>query len=301
MNPTSLRISVRAALLACACSYPRVEIAQQDARCDGVQCESGDDAAADAPAEPDASLDGNRGSAPCDMTGAWIVAEHTQLSWLGATQHRVRWFYQRVSQIGDRFIVDDYLNCGFQITGTTTISLPDATLAALAAQQVEGLGRWGTYRPTGDGQCQFALDVAYEIHGANRATYLTDVWNVGDPALPLTQFPALPGAPPGLEDSDMDGHDGVTLQSGLGPTYVTQRGWNAYAGLSSPTAREFGRGEDILVRWDLDEVILPETPLILRTERTPRGDGWVEYMRTTISRREPLDTCRDVQQAWQQQ
>ena len=290
---------VTAALIGAACSYPPVEIASD--RCDGGECTSGADADGpdDVDAPPDAPPDADVPRPPCDMTGVWIVEEHTWFSSLGADQHRTRWYYQRISQVGDRFVVDDYLDCGFLMTGTTTVTLSSQVLARLVTEQVSGLGRQGTSRLL-DGPCQFALDVAYEILGANRATFLSDVWRVGDPALPLNQFPPLPDGPPGMEDWDLDGNPGVTLESGLGRQYVAQRSWSAYSGIREANSSEFGDGAEVLVRWDQQEVFADETPPILRLVRTPRGDGWVRYRRATIERREPLTTCRDVQQAWRE-
>jgi hypothetical protein len=277
------------AILVCGCAHDRV-LGGDD---------SGDDAGDDT-SGPDADT----GEGPCDMSGIWIAEQHTVSLALGQDQNTTNWYYYSIEDSGDRFTVVEALNCGFVVDGTTTVYLGDETLAALAAQEMAGPGRGGTFRPTADDtQCEFGLDLMYNLRGASKATYLTSEWNVGDPAKPLSEFPAMPDAPPGMEDWDGDDMDGITLISGLGERYVAQRDWNQHAGDVPQFSAQFGGPDVVVVTWDSQEGISDQTSPILRTTATPSGDGWARYARAdgqlTVGPTE-LETCRNVQQLAQQ-
>jgi hypothetical protein len=188
------------------------------------------------------------------------------------------------------------------VDGTTTVTIGDETLAALARQEMAGPNRQGTYAQNGD-QCEFSLDRSYNLRGANKAQYLTDHWNVGDPDKELSTFPELPSAPPGMEDWDGDEMDGITLTSGLGPRYVSQRDWNQHSGTTDTFASQFGGEGVIVVEWDNQEGISDQTAPLLRNTASPSGDGWARYARAPqleIIRDDDLTSCRNVQQLAQQ-
>ena len=268
---------------------------------DGVTGSDGVDAGADAPmVGPDANVGAN----PCDMTGTWIAEQHTTSTALGSDQNTTTWYYYQITQSGDRFTVVDQLNCGLVVDGTTTVTLDDATLEALAPQEFAGEGRAGSFKPSADGQhCDFSFDRMYNLRGADKATYLTAAWKVGDPPKPLSAFPAMPTSPPGMQDWDKDNMDGITLRSGLGNRYVAQRDYNEHAGTVPQFAAQFGGSGVIDVKWDSEEGISTQTSPLLRVTATPKGDGWARYARadTTLTvvktgAHPALDTCRNVQQ-----
>ena len=247
---------------------------------------------------PDADV----GDSPCDMSGVWIAEQHTVSVALATDQNTTNYYYYRIEQAGDRFTIVDGMNCGFVVDGTTTVTLGDDTLAALARQEMAGPDRQGGYVQNGD-QCEFSLDRSYNLRGANKAQYLTDHWQVGDPPKPLTEFPALPSAPPGMEDWDGDNMDGITLTSGLGPRYVAQRDWNQHLGTTPTFAAQFGGEGVIVVQWDSQEGISDQTSPLLRTSATPSGDGWARYARAPqleLVEGDDLQSCRNVQQLAQQ-
>src|SRR5450432_2739604 len=138
---------------------------------DGVAGDDSVDAGADAgPTGPDANVGAN----PCDMTGVWIGEQHTVSTALGADQNTTTWYYYKIAQTGDHFAVTDQLNCGLVVDGTTTVTIDDATLEALAPQEFAGEGRGGTFKADADGKnCDFAFDRMYNVRGADKATYLT--------------------------------------------------------------------------------------------------------------------------------
>jgi hypothetical protein len=266
---------------------------------DGIAGDDGVDAGGDdGPTGPDADV----GDQPCDMTGRWIGEQHTVSVALGANQNTTNWYFYEFTQTGDRFVASKSYNCGFVVDGTTTVNLPDATLRALADREAAGMNRGGTFKLSNDGQsCEFVLDRMYNIRGANKAMYLTNHWNVGDPDKPLSQFPALPTAPPGMEDWDMDNMDGITLTSGLGGRYVAQRDFNQHSGRVPTFAAEFGGQGVISVVWDSQEGISTQTAPLLRTTATPSGNGWARYARAdnlTVVETGPdaaFSTCENVQ------
>jgi hypothetical protein len=261
----------------------------------------------------DDGVDGGGGTAvdaavsePCNMSGVWIAEQHVVSLALMAAQRSTTWYYYEIEQTGDRFTIVDGMNCGLVVDGTTTVTIGDATLAALARQEMAGPNRRGNYTQNGD-QCEFSLDRSYNIRGANKAQYLTDHWNIGDPDKELSTFPPLPDAPPGMEDWDHDSMDGITLTAGvLGGRYVAQRDWNQHHGTTDTFASQFGRemGEGVIVvEWDNQEGISEQTPPLLRSTSTPSGDGWARYARAPqleIIRDDDLTSCRNVQQLAQQ-
>jgi hypothetical protein len=285
-----MRMLLLAALMFLLAGCPKDGIAGDD---------GGDDVTGDGgPTGPDADV----GDTPCDMSGVWIAEQHTVSVALATDQLTTNYYYYEIEQTGDRFTIVDAMNCGFVVDGTTTVTLGDATLEALARQEMAGPNRQGNYFENG-GQCEFSLDRSYNLRGANKATYLTDHWNVGDPDKALSTFPALPSAPPGMEDWDGDNMDGITLTSGLGPRYVAQRDWNQHAGTTETFASQFGGEGVIVVQWDSQEGISTQTAPLLRTTATPSGDGWARYARAPqleIIDGDDLQSCRNVQQLAQQ-
>jgi hypothetical protein len=247
---------------------------------------------------PDADV----GDGPCDMAGVWVVEQHTTSIALSTDQNTTNWYYWRVTQEGDQFTITEGLNCGFVVDGTTTVTLGDDTLEALARNEALLVGRQGSYAVDGDG-CAFHLERSYNLRGADKAAYLTDHWQLGDPDLALSEFPDMPSAPPGMEDWDADNMDGITLISGLGGRYVSQRDWNEHDGRGPQFAAAFGDEESITVFWDSQEGISEQTSPILRTTATPAPPGWARYARADgldIVDGDELATCRNVQQLAQE-
>lgn len=268
---------------------------------DGVRGSDGvDGASQDGPTGPDADV----GDDPCDMTGRWIAEQHVDSTALGANQHTTTWYFYEFTQTGDAFTATRSMNCGLVVDGTTTVTLGDDTLEALARMEVAGPGRSGTFTLSNDQQsCAFVIDRMYNLRGANKAMYVTNVWDVGDPDRPLSDFPAMPTAPPGMEDWDNDGMHGITLRTGIGNRYVAQRDWNEHSGRVPTFASSFGGDGVIAVEWDSQEGISTQTAPLLRTSATPVPGGWARYARvddtlTVIDSgpRPELETCKNVQQ-----
>jgi hypothetical protein len=238
---------------------------------------------------------------PCDLTGRWIAEQHTTHRILGIEQRTTAWLYFDIRQSGDAFTIERELHCGYTSTGLTTVHLPDATLEAVARHEHAGPGRRGTFAPTPDGRCRFTLDRMVDVRGADKQAYLLASWRVGDPARPLGDFAPLPQAPPGMEDWDGDGFQGITQQTAIGARYIAQRAWHEHTGIVDRDASRFGGPGAVIVTWDSQETVSDQTSPLLRVVGTPDGDGWARYARADELRvietgeHPELETCRNVQ------
>lgn len=265
----------------------------------GVSSSGGDDSPPpdggtpppDGPTEPE-----------CDLTGRWIVQHSTFSEALMAEQIATNWFYFEIVQEGDAFAVVDGLNCGLEVRGTTTVYLSEATLEALAQNNNSSRGRTGTFVLNQDGtQCELALDRTYNIRGANREI-LDSRWKMGDPPIPLDDFPLPEDAASGMEDWDADGKEGITLLSGLGSRCVAQLDWNEYSGTVPTGEDQFGGMGVIDVRFDSRETISKDTdPLLGLVTATPLGVGYAymarvgDALQLGTGARPELETCHNVQ------
>jgi hypothetical protein len=251
---------------------------------------------------PDAgpTVDGG-GAVACDMNGRFIQVEITHSQALGATQTTRNWFYHEVAQAPDgSFTITKSLNCGIRVTGTTTVTLPDATTEALALKTSYSTGRKGFFRPTADGRCEWSLDRIYNLRGAKSAEFLDDIWKVGDPPKDLSEFPPLPAnAAEGMDDWDADGKEGITLQTGLGDRYVAQRDWNQEHGFVAQNLDKFGGDGMIVTTWDGQEKVSTQTSPLLQTTSTPMSPGFSYWERVgerlvvvTTGAHPELETCK---------
>ncbi len=247
---------------------------------------------------------GGASSALCDMTGKWIEAEVTFSDALGARQTTVNWIYYDIVQRGDRFQAVKSLNCGLRVTGTTTVTLRDATMEALALKNSSSQGRQGTFKlAAGGGMCEFQLDRTYNLRGANWDQYMGNTWRIGDPPIPLSMFPALPpNEAAGMEDWDGDAVEGITLITSFGERYVAQRDWNEESGMVPTSATRFGGMGVVSVVWDGEEAVSEMTNLFLRTSSTPQSPGYSQWIKVdqdltvvTTGAHPELETCKNVQ------
>jgi hypothetical protein len=247
---------------------------------------------------------GGATSAQCDMTGVWIEAEVAFAEALSAQQTTVNWIYYDIVQHGDRFIAQKSLNCGLKVSGTTTVTLRDDAMEALALKNSSSLGRQGTFKLSADGQsCDFAIDRTYNLRGATKDRFLTDWWVMGDPALDLAKFPMLPKEPAnGMEDWDNDGNPGITLVTSFGERYVSQRDWNEEHGSAPLSAKIFGGMGKVITTWDGQEAVSDCTSLFLRETSTPVNPGYSLWAKVdgeltvvTTGAHPELETCKNVQ------
>jgi hypothetical protein len=246
--------------------------------------------------------DGTPGAA-CDLSGRWIVVQVTHATAFGATQKTLSWYLHEIEQQGDTITIVHSLSCGFRVTGTTTVTLGQATLEALARKASDAPGRKGRFAPTASGACALELERTFHLRGANLQTFLTDPWTPGDP-LELDDFPPLPAnTAAGMEDWDGDQKEGITLSTGLGPRYVAQRDRNEEHGVVPAGASAFGGEGVVVVDWDVQERVSTQTAPLLQIGATPLGPGFSRWKRVgdelvvvTSGAHPELETCRHVQE-----
>ncbi len=250
-------------------------------------------------------LDGSAGDRdagpPCDLSGSWITQHHTRNTALGAPQLATNWNYHRIEQTGDGFTIVESYDCGYVVRGTTDVSLADAALEAMARMSSAAVGTEGTFAVSSDGSaCDLRFDRIYAIRGANKATVLDAVWQVGDPPVELDAFDLPSSAAEGMEDWDADGHEGVTQLTGIGDRYTAQLDWHALHGRVPQHADQMG-GEDVIIAdYDMREAVSLETSPLLRTSSVPMSPGYGFMVRVDPAAfeeaaQDPLATCRQVQ------
>jgi hypothetical protein len=244
----------------------------------------------------------------CDLSGRWIAQHVTRNSALGAVQAATSWHLHLVVQRGERFVVTQSMDCGFAVRGTTDVSLPDATLEAVAVRSLDATGVSGSYAPSADGQsCAFEFDRSYSLRGADRTRFIDPVWKVGDPPKALSEFKLPTNAADGMEDWDQDGHEGITQTTGFGDRYSVQLDWYALHGQTPLRARQFG-GEGsvavdyVAVDYDERESISSETSALLQNVGTPMSPGYASLVRVDgeldvveTGEHPRLQTCKNVQ------
>ena len=239
----------------------------------------------------------------CDLSGRWIEVQVTRATALGAAQKATNWFFHEISQDGDDFTITRSLSCGLKVTGTTTVTLSDATMEAIAKRASTSTGRTGSFAPTADGKCAFVLHRGYTLYGATPGPFLTDHWKNGDPDKELDSFPPLPAsADEGMEDWDADGKEGITLSTGLGPRYVAQRHWTSEQGMVPQGFDDrFGGDGVVVVTYDAQEKVSTQTSPLLQTGSTPINPGYSHFLRVderleevTTGAHPERDTCKNV-------
>jgi hypothetical protein len=236
----------------------------------------------------------------CDLTGSWIVVQVTVSEALGAPQKAAFWTYHEVLQTGESFTIVDSLNCSGRVTGTTTVTYTEASVEAIARLNSRSVGRCGTYRPNAAGdRCELALERLYLLDGANRAAFLDDHWQLGDPPVALVDLPPLPTTiAEGMEDWDQNGIGGVTLTTGFGDRYEAARNFNEQQGVTCMDPNLIGGPGSIDVTWDFQASFPPETSPLLATSGTPINPGWAYWLRVDrdaiVVADNPLATCRNV-------
>jgi hypothetical protein len=165
-------------------------------------------------------------SEPCDMTGYWISRE-TDFSVdnvVSQIQTSSNMHFYHFTQTGDAFVVDVYLFCGVQVSGSVDVNLSEGGLRGLMYRNAQdGSGgshpaRRGTFKLEGD-HCVFQMDRWYNVRGVEDRFLPPDflALPVLDtlPAMPFEDNPENKPDKPfgqnleGATDDDGDGKPGV--------------------------------------------------------------------------------------------
>lgn len=209
----------------------------------------------------------------CEMTGYWAARQSTYLREpiLGGLQVSSNWFFLRLEQEGDAFVVRESLDCGILVTGSVTVRYtPSALRSVLHANAMDGSSghpaRRGTARVV-PGGCAVTFDRWYAVRGATDAYLPADFLAKPElaslPPLPTVQNPAsTTELPDGATDPDGDGAPGLSFQiEGLasGIRNSAQRDWKEFA---TPSGASVPAGAISLVvpgAFDLQESVLRVT------------------------------------------
>jgi hypothetical protein len=205
----------------------------------------------------------------CAMTGYWAARQSTYLRdpILGGLQVSSAWFFFRLEQDGDAFVVRESLDCGLLVTGTATVRYtPGSLRAVLYAGAMDGTtglaARRGTARATSGG-CAVSFDRWYAVRGATDAylppDFLAKPALDSLPALPEVRDPAGTAVPDGATDPDGDGAPGLAFQiEGIasGVRNSAQRDWKEFATPSGSAVPAQAMSFSLPGGFDLQESVL---------------------------------------------
>ncbi len=184
-----------------------------------------------------------RREAECETTGYWAARQSTYLREpiLGSVQVTSNWFFFRLEQEGDGFVIRESLDCGLLVTGSATVRyMPSSLRSILHGSAMDGSSgrpaRKGTARAV-PGGCAMSLDRWYAVRGVTDAFLPADFLAKPDlaslPPLPAVKDPASTTEyPEGATDPDGDGAPGLAFQvEGLakGVRNSAQRDWKEFA------------------------------------------------------------------------
>lgn len=179
----------------------------------------------------------------CDLNGYWVArqTDFTRDQVLGAVQTTTSWLIYHLSQSGDVFQVEEFLNCGTHVSGSANVDFTPGSLRAVMVSNREDTGgkhgpRKGTFRANGAG-CAFTMDRFYEIRGVLDDYLPPDFSQKPDlnqlNKLPFEVDPVNPtGANlAGAIDESGDGYVGISVRvSGFasGVRHAAERDWKEY-------------------------------------------------------------------------
>jgi hypothetical protein len=192
--------------------------------------------------------DGGSNGDECDLTGTWAVRVWTINEAFGLSACASNYYYYEIVDNGDTFEATRGNSCGYQVVKGATVRLNNFTLEALLRRSDDSLiqaddsipndannsttGRTGTYKPDGNGGCEFSIERWWAVRGAEFETYLpakedfaTETIDSMEQKIPMP----TEESPEGNEDWEGDSAPGITQiaeGSPSGRRYVTQRDWN---------------------------------------------------------------------------
>jgi hypothetical protein len=232
---------------------------------------------------------------PCDLSGRWLLTEHTVVQGLGVRQSPRSWRYYEITQNGSDLTVTRGLHCG-----ATTVPIDPlgesadlrGAWPALTARLRDD-GREGNVRASGTG-CAVKFDKRYEALGMSQS-YADD---------PASKMPTLADeskdGKPGWEDWDQDGKPGVaTTLTGLvsGRVHIAQRRWNSWDGTVNAMPSKF----QLHISWNMEVstfAIEGSDLLLSEGDRDPDESGhFVQFARlsdTQASAQDDQARCAEI-------
>lgn len=275
---------------------------------------------------PDAGVvhDAQPGEAPsagaddpdCDLTGTWIAKQITISEAIGVSQFSNNWFYFELEQSGASAVVKQHFDCGIEVRGTVTVTLPRNALEAQLTHNVQ-IGRTWTVRKDSD-ICTLTTARFWSIRGAEEPRFLPD--GVRDSEREIRDVAAAqplptPDMPDGATDPDGDGTLGLAFEiSGLvsGVRNSVQRDWTRWftePGYEIAASVDWSDDQTIRADFDNEESVIEPRQGVLSSGSTPKtgakhvvrlrflGRDPTDARRAAIVKDDPIETCYAIQDA----
>ena len=252
----------------------------------------------------------------CDLTGVWIAKQVTVSEALGVPQSSNNWYYLELAQAGTQVTIAKHFDCGIEVRGTVTVTLPKRSLAAQLSQNVQ-VGRKGRIQHDGD-NCTFEMERFWSVRGAEAERFLPAMGRASMESIPdVAKARPLPTAmkPDGTLDPDGDGKQGIAFEiSGLisGTRNSVQRDWSRWftdPGYEMRASASWSSDLTIRADFDNEESVIDPSDGLLSSGSTPRrgarhvlklhflGRDTTDARVATIVRGDPVDTCYAIQDA----
>jgi hypothetical protein len=215
---------------------------------------------------------GAASNGPCDLTGHWLISQHTVEQGLGVKQGGVWWFYYQLEQSGSDVTVKKGLVCAGRVFPIDLVAANvdwEKAWPAIVEKNTQHTGRLAKVTTSGT-NCSVAFDPIYSVLGATSPYYADD-----SIALPLVAEKAA-GDTPGWEDWDGDGKPGVSLiVTGIanGQRYTALRNLQDWGGKFTAGAATF----KLPAVAKQDQSVLGVTNDLLKTSSVTDADPAVHF------------------------
>jgi len=215
---------------------------------------------------------GAANNGPCDLTGHWLISQHTVEQGLGVKQGGVWWFYYQLEQSGSDVTVKKGLVCAGRVFPIDLVAANvdwEKAWPAILEKNPQHTGRLAKVTASGT-SCSVAFDPIYSVLGATSPHYADD-----SIALPLVAEKAA-GDTPGWEDWDGDGKPGVSLiVTGIanGQRYTALRNLQDWGGKFTAGASTF----KLPAVAKQDQSVLGVTNDLLKTSSVTDADPAVHF------------------------
>jgi hypothetical protein len=276
------------------------------------------DAGASAPGEMEMQPPTQAGAeaADCDLTGVWIARQITVSEAIGVSAFSNNWYYLELKQTGTSVEVTKHHDCGIEVVGAVTVTLPRPALEAQLTHNVQ-IGRKLTMAKDGS-NCRLESQRFWSIRGADEMQYLPGGVRDSETSIRelATSLP-LPTAaqPQGAIDPDGDGKLGLAFDiTGLisGTRNSVQRDWTRWftdTGYEIVPSTEWASDLNVRADFDNEESVLDPRDGLLSSGSTPKagakhalrlhflGRDKMDPRVTAIVKPDPVDTCYAIQDA----
>lgn len=287
---------------------------------DAVSAAGAAGSAMDAGATPDSDaqtpMQAVAQDADCDLTGVWIARQITVSEAISVPAYSNNWYYLELTHSGTAVEVTKHFDCGIEVLGAVTVTLPRSALEAQLTHNVQ-TGRKLTMVKEGS-SCHLESQRFWSIRGADENMYLPegDRSSEMDVRAVAASLP-LPTAdkPAGAIDPDGDGKPGLAFEiTGLisGTRNSVQRDWTRWfsdTGYEIAPSNDWPSDLNIRADFDNEESVLDPREGLLSSGSTPKagakhtlrlrflGRDSSDARVTAIVKPGLVDTCYAIQDA----